>query len=220
MSTAYSNHAQVGALYSETSLELHSALTVNMWRGSKGLSVPGYFKTVDRLELAAAKNDPYADYSLLLIESALNKSLVTLDGLLDAVEQTTSSRSRISTSGCRSKSPVVVKLYIRARFAWRLVALIEHFDLFMVDLMDLNFKAKITRGVFEKQQQDALNAVRHVLSTALSCAPSGITRNDVSANNPRAVAALKKFGLIPQEVMEGLVRAEFAPEIKSHVNSG
>ena len=213
MSTVYSNHAQVGALFSETSLELHSALSVNLWRGSKGVSVPGYFKTVDRLELASAKNDPYADYSLLLIEGALNKGLAALDRLSDAIEQATSSRSRISAKGCRSKSPVVVKLYIRARFAWRLVALIEQFDLFMVDLMDLNFKAKITRSVFETQQSEALNAVRHALNVAMECAASGVTRNDVSANNPKAIAAQKKFGLIPQEVMEGLVRAEFAPAI-------
>ncbi|MBL4799581.1 MAG: TIGR03761 family integrating conjugative element protein [Oleispira sp.] len=213
MSTVYSNHAQVGALSSETSMELHSALSVNLWRGNKGLSVPGFFKTVDRLEISSARNDPYADYSLLLIEDAINKGLSTLDRLSDAAEQTGLSRSRISTNGCRSKSPVVVKLFIRARFAWRLVALVEQFDLFMVDLMDLNFKAKITRSVFEKQQSEALSAVRHVLSVAMKCAASGITRNDVSANNPKAVAAHKKFGLIPQEVMEGLVRAEFAPAI-------
>ena len=208
-----SNHMQVGALFSETSMELHSALSVNLWRGNKGVSVPGFFKTVDLLEIASAKNDPYADYSLLLIEDSLNKGLSNLDRLIDSIKQTGSSRTRISTKGCRSKSPVEVKLFIRARYAWRLVALMEQFDLFMVDLMDLNFKAKITRSVFEKQQGEALSAIRHVLNVAMKCAASGITRNDVSANNPKAVAAHKKFGLIPQEVMEGLVRAEFAPAI-------
>ncbi|MCL1132697.1 TIGR03761 family integrating conjugative element protein, partial [Shewanella sairae] len=125
-------------------------------------------------------------------------------------------RRRVTTSDCESLAPVVKPLYVNSRFGWRMVALIELFDLLMVDLLDAQFKARLTRQEFEKNRERAIRSVRHVLEVSRTAQHSGITRNDVCANNPKAISAKEKFGRIPLEVMEGVVRAEFAPVIKTH----
>lgn len=207
---------KVGLLRSNASIALHASDSVLLWHGRKDKiqGLPGYFSHCAVLETSAAKDDPYADHGLILIEEALNEAFNTikrLSGELQAGE----SRRRVTASECESLAPVVKQLYVSSRFGWRMIALIESFDLLMVDLLDAQFKARLTRQEFEIKRESALHCVRRVLEICHTTRHSGISRNDVSANNPKAITAKEKFGRIPMEVMEGLVRAEFAPVIRS-----
>ena len=42
---------------------------------------------------------------------------------------------------------------------------------------------------------------------------SGVTRDDIAANNARARQAIEKLGLPPKEILEGIKRSEHAPMI-------
>src|SRR3546814_7697226 len=42
---------------------------------------------------------------------------------------------------------------------------------------------------------------------------AGVTRDDMAANNARALAAMEKFGLPPMDILEGHRRSQFAPPI-------
>jgi len=42
---------------------------------------------------------------------------------------------------------------------------------------------------------------------------AGVTRNDMAANNARALAAVEKYGLPPLDILEGHRRSQFAPPI-------
>lgn len=208
---------KVGLLRSNASIALHASDSVLLWHGRKDKvqGLPGFFARTAVLETSAAKDDPYADHGLILIENALNEAFLVIEQLSSA-QSADERRRRVTTSDCESLAPVVKPLYVNSRFGWRMVALIELFDLLMVDLLDAQFKARLTRQEFEKNRERAIRSVRHVLEVSRTAQHSGITRNDVCANNPKAISAKEKFGRIPLEVMEGVVRAEFAPVIKTH----
>ncbi|PQJ44174.1 integrating conjugative element protein, partial [Vibrio jasicida] len=53
-----------------------------------------------------------------------------------------------------------------------------------------------------------------VISDSVVLQHSGVTRQDMAANNAKAQAAQAKLGAIPFEVLEGVERAEFAPDIR------
>ncbi|PSU44267.1 TIGR03761 family integrating conjugative element protein [Photobacterium frigidiphilum] len=216
--TAKNNKKALGGLISEASLELHSAASLDVWNGShrngrRIASMPEFFHKMSVLEVAAVENDPYADYALINIENALNDAFVAIE-MLEGGLPIQQGHRRLNTQVCRSRQPVVKPLYIKSRFGWRFIALFELFDVFMVDLMDAQFKARVTRQQFEASKKTAFTVVRKVLEIGMSSVHSGISRNDVSANNAKATQAIEKFGLIPLEVMEGIVRAEYAPQIK------
>ncbi len=107
-----------------------------------------------------------------------------------------------------------MRFVIQCRFGWRLVMVMEQFDLLMVRLYDSNFKTLLRRSDFERYRESASQALRRILSLGAQMKHSGITRQDVATNNAKAQAALKKFGAIPFEVLEGIERAEFAPQIR------
>ncbi|WP_394230566.1 PFL_4669 family integrating conjugative element protein [Shewanella colwelliana] len=207
---------KVGILRSHASIALHASDSVLLWHGRKDKTqgLPGFFSRTVELETAASKDDPYADHGLLLIESTMNEAFLTLNRLSTGLAKT-EGRRRVTGSDCASLAPVEKPLFVSSRFGWRMVALIEEFDLFMVDLLDAQFKARVNRKAFEQQREAALHCIRSVLEKCQVTHHSGISRNDVSANNPKAISAKEKFGRIPLEVMEGVVRAEFAPEIKT-----
>lgn len=209
------NKNRAGLLRSDASIALHASDSVSLWHGRKGKSqgLPGFFSHTAVLETSAAKDDPYADYGLILIENSLNEAFLTINQLSTGL-MANERRRRVTSSECASLKPVEKALFITSRFGWRMVALIEEFDLLMVDLLDAQFKARMSRQEFERQRHEAVHCVRKVLEMSQTTQHSGISRNDVSANNPKAQSAKEKFGRIPMEVMEGVVRAEFAPEIK------
>ena len=61
-----------------------------------------------------------------------------------------------------------------------------------------------------------ISVLRSLFGLAQSYQFSGATRDDFAANNARAEAARKmyeKFGEIPQDILEGTRRSNFAPPI-------
>ncbi len=204
----------LGSLTAEAQMEIHSVETVKLWSPPKKLkqvSVGGFLSSVSALEHAARHDDPYADYALLEIERTLDAAFTLLNETLVTLPPLISSRLRFSEA--LSSQPMVKTLRIGSRFGWRLVALLEMYDVLMVRLFDAQFKAQLNRQQFEQHKQACVQAVRGVLNQSTVLRHSGITRQDVAANNAKAIEAQEKFGAIPLEVLEGLERAEFAPAI-------
>ncbi|WP_318419615.1 PFL_4669 family integrating conjugative element protein [Photobacterium leiognathi] len=208
----------LGALYSNATILLHANASMKLWYGVKGkvVSIPACFNKTAELELAASHDDPYADHALIKIENALNDAFIELNILSTSILADNNRRRRVNTTQCQSMKPVEKSLFVKSRFGWRLVALLEEFDLFMVDLMDAQFKARVTRHDFELKRTRALTVFRHVLTVCHASKRSGITRQDIREGNAKAEVAKTKFGRIPMEVAEGVVRAEFAPEVKHY----
>ncbi len=204
----------LGSLTSEAQIELHCIETVKLWspsKGSKTASVGRFLRAVSTLEHAARHDDPYADHALLELEKAMNETLELCESTFNRLPSLVTSRVRLQEAA--SSKPLIKVLRIGSRFGWRLVSLIEKYDVLMVRLMDAEFKAQITRAVFERYRNECQRAMRNVLNQALALNHSGVTRQDMLTNNAKARTAIEKLGALPLEVLEGLERAEYAPVI-------
>jgi len=204
----------LGGLTASALIELHSVESIRLWhkKDSKAASFGQALKNLSTLEYSARHDDPYADFALLEIEQMMNQAFGDYTQSLASLPSLTS--SRIQFGEVQSSKPIKRELFINSRFGWRLVALLESFDVLMVRLADANFKAQLSRKVFEAQKRAAIQTMQHVLDTSASMQHSGITRQDITANNAKAIAAQEKHGAVPFEVLEGVERAEFAPEIR------
>ncbi|RJX68701.1 TIGR03761 family integrating conjugative element protein [Vibrio sinensis] len=209
------NFQGLGALASEAQMTVHSVETIRLWNPGNKAPLPsiGRFLTeVSTLEYAARHDDPYADFALLELERMMNgaftfyhEQLSTLPPMMTA---------RLSFSECLSRRPHVKTLRIASRFGWRMMALVESFDVLMVRLSDVQFKAQITRSEFEKRRFDCIRKMESVLHQVLVHKHSGVTRLDMVQNTAKAQQAMAMLGPVPFEVLEELERAEYAPVIK------
>ncbi|GLO64108.1 integrating conjugative element protein [Vibrio sp. MACH09] len=211
------NNNLLGGLGSVGQIELHSIESVRLWTPSirrKTPTVGRFFSVTSVLEQAARQDDPYADFALLELENVMNKAFSLYTNMMEQLPSLVSSRIRFTE--CKSNKPMIKDLNVNTRFGWRMVSLLEMYDVLMVRLFDAKYKAQISRTVFEKRKNEAISMIHAVLNQSLVIKHSGITRQDVVANNAKAIEAKEKYGhiLIPLEVMEGVERAEFAPEIK------
>ena len=205
----------VGSLSSNAQMTLHSVETIRLWNVSAKAKLPSvgkFLTTVSTLEHAARHDDPYADFALLELERVMNDAFAFLHEQINALPSQVS--ARLSFSECLSSRPLVKTLRISSRFGWRMMALIECYDVYMVRLMDTQFKAQITRNEFEKHRYEAGRKMERVLHQVLVHKHSGITRQDVMQNNAKAQQVVAQLGSVPFEVLEGIERAEYAPVIK------
>lgn len=209
----------IGSLSANAQIELHSVETVRLWgpgkKQSKKPSAPSvgrWLQLVSTLEHAARQDDPYADYALLELERVMDHALMLFHDTMASMPPLQSSRIRFSEA--QSSQPLVKELRISSRFGWRLIAVLEAYDVLMCRLFDAQFKAQLTRKEFEHHKNQCQQAMRALLQQVNEHRHSGITRHDVLANNAKAQEAQDKFGAIPLEVLEGLERAQFAPTIK------
>ncbi len=209
-------NTKLGSLVASAELALHSIDTLRLWnpsKKSKSLGAGVFFSRASTLEYAARQDDPYADYALLVIENALDSAMRTCQEIEAALP--VRNTSRVSYHEALSRDPITKTIKTTARFGWRFVDLIEQFDITMVRLSDASFKAQITRKETEDYRSKALAAIRNVITLSVQMQHSGITRHDVASNNAKAQAAQEKLGAIPLEVLEGIERAQFAPEINA-----
>ena len=213
--TSKNEHKGIGALGSEAQMTVHSVETIRLWNPGRGSLIPSigqFLSAVGTLEHAARNDDPYADFALLELERVMNGVFAFFNEQQSALPPMAS--ARLSFTECLSRRPHVKTLRITSRFGWRMMALVECFDVHMVRLSDAQFKAQITRVEFEKRRYECIRKIESVLHQVLALKHSGITRHDVLQNNAKAQSVMEEFGPVPFEVLEGLERAEYAPIIK------
>lgn len=209
------NFQGLGSLGSEAQMTVHSVETIRLWNPGNKAPLPSvgrFLTTVSTLEHAARYDDPYADFALLELERVMNEAFAFYNEHLSTLPAMMT--ARLSFSECLSSRPHVKTLRISSRFGWRMMALLECFDVYMVRIADAQFKAQLTRTEFEKRRYDSIRKIESVLHQVLVHKHSGVTRSDILQNNAKAQRALEEFGPVPFEVLEELERAEYAPVIK------
>jgi integrating conjugative element protein (TIGR03761 family) len=73
--------------------------------------------------------------------------------------------------------------------------------------------ALIGRVDMEAWIDDGAHLLRSLFGQAQRYRHAGVTRDDMAANNARALAAIDKLGLPPMDILEGHRRSQFAPPI-------
>lgn len=161
----------------------------------------------------AANNDPYADAALLKIEecfSATNKlvkeNIEVLDQLLDGMEG-------LSICGNESVKPVTLPVEFKTVYGFMGARLLGQYD----KLVRLGLVARHVGLLFADDWGRLVgkpsSKIREVFWLSATYHFSGATRDDIAANNEVARRAVSKLGELPQDVLEGVRRARFAPAI-------
>lgn len=221
---ADSNSQKMAAIGAKQDIEIELATrpALRLWQGREKtqkrhgiLGLPGFCKIVRGVEQAVREDDPYADYHYHRIEQAIEDLTFDLDSELKDVQtfidENIPPAMRLPDIG--SKNPVVVPIRFASRLGFQLV-----YQLLKVDQIVLKVLLANHIGLLPNKEKFETLArvekrVRGVLHMVFSYRHTGVTRDDMAANNQKAQKAKELMGDLEVGYIEGTTRSDNAPPL-------
>ncbi|MFM9271398.1 PFL_4669 family integrating conjugative element protein [Halomonas elongata] len=216
---------RVGQLRSRIEMTLHTYPAVLAWHGRgvesgkpQVVGLKTYLFLAGRIHQAAAKDDPYADYWLLSLEDRTNTSRQALRQLRKRIDKilTEDIPEGLDVSRNVSQQPFTTPVFTGGHIGWQAVMLLMEYDGIVRDVLLAHHIGLIGKKQMASMIRDQGGHAIRSLCFAPAKFPgfSGATRDDFAANNAKARAAREKFGELPQDILEGTRRSEFAPSLR------
>ena len=222
--TMRNNTAKMAAIGTKQDIEIELATrpAVRLFQGREKtpkrhgiLGLPGFSKIVRGIEQAVREDDPYADYHYHQIEQAIEDLTFDLDSELKDIQayidENIPSAMRLPDIG--SKNPVVVPVRFASRLGFQLV-----YQLLKVDQIVLKVLLANHIGLLPNKEKFETLArvekrVRSVLHLVFIYRHTGVTRDDMAANNKKAQKAKEMMGDLESGYLEGTNRSDNAPPL-------
>eukprot|EP01132_Coremiostelium_polycephalum_P021947 gene21947-26051_t len=214
----------IGSLRSDVKLTLHTHHAARIWMGRPKndlkagiIGLSGFCTVVNRMSRGAQQDDPYSDWWMILLEEKINDSKEALKTIEDRLDTAMASLPpAISISENLSIQPVSLPLYISNPLGFQAVYLLTNYDEIVRRILLAQHVGLVGRHDMETWIDEGAAVLRRLFGLAQIYKYSGAARDDFAANNAKAEAARKmyeRYGELPQDILEGTRRSNFAPPI-------
>lgn len=217
--------SEVGSLHSEVFLTLQTRHAQNLIHGrvkSGNNVIRGLTAFADRVRiiwLAAAENDPYADWWLIKINEALanaERRIVLESRQADEILQQVVALELTPT---QSKDPIQVSLTFATPYAFRGARVLGLFDKLAIKILT----ARHIGAVDTKPSQTAIRSCAHRIRSAFAL-PFRYRHLGIRRDRPETWTAFGKtaetvMGVLPPDVRRGTTRAPMAPVLHGKTDS-
>lgn len=206
----------------DITVELSSRSAYRLWNGRERteeqhgiLGVPGFARLIKSLEQAIAQDDPYADYTYMIIENAIEELSESLDADIGKMDALIASKipSTMKFSAMASVKPIVVPLKFGSRLGFGLV-----YSLIKADQVALKILQASHLNVLSKKEKftflaDNERKFRAVMNKVFAFRTTGVTRDDIVSNNEKAIEAQELMGRLEAGYLSGELRSCNAPRL-------
>jgi len=162
----------------------------------------------------ASNDDPYADAVLLAIEERFSAANALVSENIEALEQLLGGMEGLTISSNESIKPITLPVEFKTVYGFMGARLLGQYD----KLVRLGLVARHVGLIFADDWGHLIgkpgSKIREVFWLSTTCRYTGVTRNDVAANNEVARRAADKYGELPQDVLKGTRRSKYAPVIR------
>lgn len=169
---------------------------------------------VNKIFDSSAKNDPYSDAILLKIEERFIAVNTLVKENIEALEQLLGGMEGLNICGDESTNPVELPVEFRTVYGFMGARLLGQYD----KLMRLGLVARhvglLLSDDWGRLIGKAGSKIREVFWLSATYHYTGVTRDDIAANNEVARRAAEKYEELSQDVMEGTRRARHAPPLR------
>jgi integrating conjugative element protein (TIGR03761 family) len=200
-------------------IELHTYQGVHLFQGQRREGPrPGYPGLRQFARYAAipyrlaAHDDPWADWWLIRIEDALERSRVELAQLGDKLEEHLS-QCRCRPADSAPQKPTTVTLHFGTPYGYLGAQLLMQFDAYVRNLVYARNTALLDRRELSRWIRRGRTAVIRAYLAATGYRDLGVRRKDLVSLSQAARKAALKMGELPQEVASRALRARHAPTI-------
>lgn len=215
----------IGSLRSQVNLTLHTHHAARIWLGRQqndgkhGIpGLAGFCQKINQIDRGSAQDDPYSDWWMIQIQEKIQESdaaLKAIDSRLDDVMAQLPKTLEVGEN--LSIQPMKLPLYLSNPLAFKAVYLLTQYDEVVRRVLLAQHVGMIGRRDGEVWIDEGAHLLRSLFGLAQQFRYSGASRDDFAANNARAEQAREmyaRFDAIPQDILEGTRRSEFAPVIR------
>jgi len=220
------SESKLGPIRSESDItvDISTRPALRVWEGRDAtserrgiLGVPGFAAITKQIEEQIKRDDPYADYHYYLIEESLAKLKAELDQELQSITSFMDEAIPNAMNVPDTKSAEPRKLPIR--FASRPGFAILY-ELLKMDSIVLKVLLANHIGLLNSDEKFAtlkrlVTKMRATMYLVYRYRVTGVTRDDMAANNQVAKRAIEAMGELSAEFLEGTTRAKTAPQLPS-----
>ncbi len=220
------DESNIGSLRSAgIKIEIHTKHASRVWKGRKKseekesiIGIPRFAEIMRSMEGAIREDDPYADYWFHEVEKKIADVKSHIEETKREVDEFISEKvpPGMSVSDNMSQEPLIIDLRIRSKLAFQLVYCLMDFDKLASKILLGNHIAIIDNGTKEKLTSHAERLMRGAMSLAYKWRYSGVTRDDMVANNAKARKVIETMGECPDEYLTGELRSSLAPELPNN----
>ncbi|KUM43710.1 PFL_4669 family integrating conjugative element protein [Pseudomonas sp. EpS/L25] len=215
----------LGSLRSSIDLTLHTHHASRLWFGRQRsdnkpgmIGLSGFANVINRISTGASKDDPYSDLFLIIIEDKIEESeqqLTAIDERLDQAMALLPKQLDVGTN--LSLQPLKLPLYLNSPLAFKGVYLLTRYDELVRRILLAAHIGLIDSRSREMWLDEGAAVLRRLYGVGQRYKGySGASRDDIAANNARAINAQQMYAFLdmPQDVLEGTRRSKFAPAIQ------
>ena len=228
LATTASNTGMPGPLRGETWITLQTRHAQRLIAGRKPsadknqagiVGLTRFGRLTSNLYFCARLDDPFADWWLLKVETALDTSATEIQGTLNELKRRLSAKSRMRVEFAESLSPIKVPLTFANPFAYQGAGLLTNFDELVCAILTAKHVGFLEPDRAHSFLFHSVRAVRRAFVSACGFRNQAITRKDLNENSERAIKAINLLGQVPEDVLAGIRRAKHAPPVINSVSS-
>jgi integrating conjugative element protein (TIGR03761 family) len=212
---------QPGALRSQTSMEIQTRQAQRLVYGRRAdggkPAIFGLLRFGTMLRPiweGAATDDPWADWCLVQIERDLLEAREALEALMAQIQKRLNSLPALDVAVAQSVEPVKVDLTFTSPYAFMGAYLLADYDALVRAVLTGRHVGLFDRDTAERTLREGGRIVRRAFNTAQGYKYLGVCREDVRQGTQKAARASEMLGSLPQEVIDGSLRAAHAPDIR------
>lgn len=168
---------------------------------------------VNNIFKLAEHNDPYADAVLMKIEDKMTAATTLIDDCIKSVDELLGSMGELTITSIDSVEPVVLPLEFKTAYGFMGARLLGQYDRLVRLCLSARHVGLLFADDWGRMVGNTGSKIREVFWLSTSYRYTGVSRDDIAANNAAARRAIDKYGALPQSVLEGTHRARFAPVV-------
>ena len=208
---------QPGALRNQASLEIQTRQAQFLLDGRTGargiIGLLQFSRFAGDLWHAAQQDDPYADWTLLRIEEAIEKARAFIHEKNLAMGKSLNALGSMKIELARTQAPAVIELSFGTPYGFMGAYLLSDYDELARGVLTAQHCALVGRDQAGELIRAGGNAVRRAYQLPTVWRRTDITRDEARKATDAAANAAQLMGALPPEVLEMKKRAKFAPRI-------
>lgn len=215
---------QIGALRGEASVTIHTRQAQQLLTGRDAvdgrppvMGLMRFSNFLTQITAAAKQDDPWADWHLVQLEEALIAGEKNLKQQLENLERVLKGNKMMDVQVSESVKPMKVSVGFASSYSYWVARLIVQYDEVVRAVLTAKHVAMISQEATNQLLNDAAANIRRVFESTARYRFTGLTREDVQANNARIAEAEKrldrKLEQVPADILDKTRRASYAPVI-------
>ena len=217
---------QIGALRGEASVTIHTRQAQQLLTGRDAtdgrnavMGLMRFSNFLTQITAAAKQDDPWADWHLVQLEEALVAGEKSLKQQLENLKRVLRDNKMMDVQVSESVKPMKVSVGFASSYSYWVARLIVQYDEVVRAVLTAKHVAMISQEASGQLLTEAGANIRRVFESTVRYRFTGLTREDVLANNARIAEAEKrldrKLDQVPADILDKTRRASYAPAIVS-----